>query len=451
MNSPTHNASNENHLKPWISIVLGVVALLVFACTTSTPDNETDPSTNTEEDQQTIVSEGQSTTNEEDLPTTIDATETDSPVVRILEENVDGGPALTKDNPNEAGIHLRQFHAWNDPEQARSDLATLVFTDGGDRSAWADVLAMEGGTLVALLPGIQRSSGIVNTDIKSITTDNEQLTLTVRTTVAGRCSADDSLATPFRIAHVSAAAPDVLFREAIIPCTEATDEMGSTSISGISVHFPDDATAHIDWNPPTNTDNQIRYNVVESANQADILESVIQPGHTIHDLVPGVIYTRRIEPVNNDGDALAAGTSIALMVDAPSGVFRGRAVREDLEKLKSQLAGDNPTDCGEFANPGDFIIPDENINTASEVSDCVVQALDNGVAFTADRTFIGEAYSYSSLVGDNMGNRWLLKQGNSDVVLENDFVPSAPVYGGYLTGQTCETPAVNVNTEEFTC
>jgi hypothetical protein len=87
---PTLNASNGHHVKPWIYVVIGLVAPLVFACSTGSPD---------------------------------------------LEENVDDGPALNNDNPNEAGIHLRQVYAWNNPEQARSDLASLVFTDGGDRSA----------------------------------------------------------------------------------------------------------------------------------------------------------------------------------------------------------------------------------------------------------------------------------------------------------------------------
>jgi hypothetical protein len=68
------------------------------------------------------------------------------------------------------------------------------------------------------------------------------------------------------------------------PALKASDAMENMGVSGISVRFPDDATVHIEWNPSTDTDRQISYKVIESANQADILDRVVQPGHIVNDL-----------------------------------------------------------------------------------------------------------------------------------------------------------------------
>jgi len=86
--------------------------------------------------------------------------------INVLEASIDGGPALTTGNTDDAGIHLRRFYTWTNAQQAQSDLATMSFSDGGDRSALANILTQEGGTLICLFSGLQNNIGAVESDIE---------------------------------------------------------------------------------------------------------------------------------------------------------------------------------------------------------------------------------------------------------------------------------------------
>jgi len=267
----------------------------------------------------------------------------------------------------------------------------------------------------------------------------------VKTQVSGSCLVSEGTGAPFRILHVTGSAPSVIFREVIQPCV-GDDASSTNRISGITVNFLDDSTARIQWEQPSTSGAQTRYDVIDLDREQEVYLGVSEPSFTIANIVPGFIYTRRIVPINSDGEVLSQGTPIALMVNAPSGAFRGRATRDDLEALKISLAGNNVRDCGEFT------VPFDNDDIASEVSDCVNQALEEGIAFTADIIIPGEAFSYESLVGDNEGGSWLFTQGNSDVSLANVFTQSI-VFGGYLTGKLCLLPAVSLDTNSgvFVC
>ena len=370
----------------------------------------------------------------------------DSMQISILESGIDDGPELTNNTTDDAGIHLRRFYAWTSPEQARTALAALSFSDGGDRSALADVLEQNGGTLIGLFAGLQTSSGVVDTSIDSVETNDERLVVTVKTQVEGNCPADAALAAPYRILHVADTAPDVLFREVIQQCVE-DDASNTTRISNITVDFLDDATARVDWVQPSGSDDQTRYDVINTEREQEIYDGTNEPSFIISNMVPGIIYSRRIVPIDNNGDVLSQGTSIALMVDAPSGAFRGRAELDDLDKLKISLLGKDVRDCGELT------VPYDNDEVASKVAECVSRALEEGVAYAADRVVQGEAFDYDSLVGDGNGNSWLLTQGNSDVNNMNNAFAPGRIFGGYLSGQVCVLPAVLIksNFGRFTC
>jgi len=357
--------------------------------------------------------------------------------ITVLETGVDGGPELTNDGLNDAGIHLRQFLSWTDSEQARLDLGAISFTDGGDRSSFADILAAEGGTLIALLPGLQSSSGVVDADIESIGIVDGRMKVLVRSQVVGNCPADSAFATPFRILHVSTATPELLFREYISPCV-SDETIDVNAIGDITIDFIDDVTARIDWVPPSIADDKSRYEVIDTGRELLMVDITSEPTFTLNDIVPGIIYTPRIALIDANGNPLSRGTSIAVMTNAPSGLFRGRAMSEDLEALKVQFAGVGARNCGEFGGL------EQQDGAVTEVSDCVGQALMEGTAFTADRVIVQEGFSFQSLVGDAGGNSWLLELQNSDVPIVNDFAPSTNSGGG-LVGEVCRQPAVVVD------
>ena len=365
--------------------------------------------------------------------------------VTVLDAGADGGPELTNGGLNQPGIQLRRFYAWSDAEQARADLAATSFSDGGDRSALADVLIREGGTLIALYPGFQTSSGVVDSAIELVELNDERLTVQVRTQVAGGCVADSAFAAPFRILHVPAASPSVFFRESIHRCYEE-DDIDANRVRSVTVDFLDDKTARINWVPPRDAGDRTRYEISTSRDQASPLNITSALTHTITDLIPGVIYTRRITPKNTDREGSSRGASVAVMVDAPSGAFWCHADRDDLEALKSRFINSDFTNCGKFFA---FL---EDGEGAPEVSDCITQSLEEGSAFTAERVLIGEAPIYQLLVGDNDGNSWLLELYYTDVSFENDFAPS-PSNGGALSVRPCLLPRVLVQNDraQFSC
>ena len=369
----------------------------------------------------------------------------DSVQINVLEASDYGGPELTNNGTEESGIQLRRFYAYTNPEHAQAELGALSFSDGGNGSALVDILTQEGGTLVALFLGLQNSTGVVDADIESVEYVDERLVITVNTQVLGSCTADSAFAAPFRILHIKATAPTVLFREVIQQCVEE-EITNTTRISNITVDFLDNSTARINWVPPTISGDETRYDVINVDRELETYDGTNEPSITIANMVPGVIYARRIVPIDTNGVVLSQGTPIALMLNAPSGAFRGHAVRSDLEKLKTQLVGDGAKDCGEFT------VRFHDDEMVSEISDCVSNALEEGNAFTADRVIIGEATSYESLISNGVGNSWLLIQSNSDVINTNDFAPDIK-FGGSLTGQVCIQPAVSINGNfsQFTC
>ena len=440
-------SQHPSQFRLFVSILLS--GFLFSSCSDSDSDNteesavESVVGTQTESGTGTVMDEGS-----EPVTAADDESSENNPgpiAVTILEAGVEGGPELTSDSISDAGIHLRRFQAWSDAEQARADLSAASFSDGGDRSSLADILVREGGTIVALYPGLQSSSGVVDANIELVEINDERMTVTIRTQVAGSCTADSALAAPFRILHVAAISPRIFFRESIHECFEEGD-IEPSRIGQITVDFPDDTTARIDWVPPIDADDQTRYDVTRSRSEADPIDSTAEPTHTISDLVPGVIYTRRIVPVNANEETLSRGTSIALMVDAPASTFRGRATRNDLEALMTRLVGNDLRDCGEF-----FAILDDD-ETATEVVECFSEALEENIAFTAERVLIGEATSYQLLIGDGDGNNWVLMLDNSDVLLENDFAPST-FSGGSLAGRSCMFPQILIenNRTQFSC
>jgi len=366
--------------------------------------------------------------------------------ITVLETRIDGGPELTEGGSLGAGIHLRQFYSWTDSEEAQADLKALPFTDGGDRSAFADILAAEGGTLIALFAGLQNTSGVVDVDVESIGMTDDRMTVLVKSQIEGNCTADSAFATPFRILHVSAATPELQFHEFISPCI-AAETVFPNDIGNISIDFTNEATARLHWDPPPIADDQTRYAVVDIGSELfPMNDSTNELSYTLTNIVPNIVYSRRIVPLDANGNALSQGRSIALMVDAPSSAFRGRANEEDLERLKVQFSGTEAKYCGEIDGN------EQNNAAASEVLDCISQALEEGIAFTADNIIRTEGSGLQSLVGDDSGNRWLLGLEFSDVPISNDFAPST-VSGGGLIGEICPQPTflMEAGFDRFAC
>ena len=357
--------------------------------------------------------------------------------VRTLAEGVDGGPVLTDDPDAEAGLHLRRFAAYTDPDEARAALGAIDWSDGADRSALADVLEIEGGTLLGFFLGLQSVQGPIGTFVDDVAVEGDRLVVAVRTTTSDGCVADAALGAPFRIVHVAARAPEVVFREAVVPCGDG--QVPSDEVSRIDVEFTGDASAVITWDAPPSAGEAVRYDVVRQDGEqgTDVYDGVTVRRYEVDGLVPGIVRTYRIVPVDPGLDESPRGRVLALIADAPSALFQGRVSREAFEAHAESLAGVDAVDCGDRV----VSFTDEPDAAPS----CAERALADGEAFVRTWTFTGgESPLARALVGDAEGNVWLLDWQTSDVGLSNPFVPnSSSEFDGGLQGQPCPVPLID--------
>ena len=368
----------------------------------------------------------------------------DAVAARTLAEGVDGGPILTDDPDAEAGLHLRRFVAYTDADEAREALDAIDWRDGADRSDLADVLDTEGGTLLGLYLGLQPVQGPIGTSVNDVAAEEDRLVVALRTTTADGCDADDASGAPFRIVHVGARAPRVVFREAIVPCEDGAGPVDE--VSSIDVEFTGDSSAVITWAAPPSAGESVSYDVIRQDGEqgADVYDGVTGRRYEVDDLVPGIVRIYRIVPVDPDSGAVPRGRVLALITDAPSALFKGRVSREDFETHAGSLAGPGAIDCG-----------DRVVSFAGEpeaAPTCAENALADGEAFVRTWTFIGGESPFArALAGDSEGNVWLLDWQTSDVGLSNPFVPSSSFDDGLLEGRSCPVPLIDDESGRVRC
>lgn len=363
---------------------------------------------------------------------------------RTLDEGVDGGPVFA-DDPEEAGLHLRRFVAHADAEEARVALAALDWSDGADRSALADILEAEGGTLLGLYPGRQSSQGAVGTSVRDVAVEGDRLVVALRTTTDAGCDADSAFGTPFRVVLVGAEARETLFREAIVPCEEAGAAVPDR-VRDVAVEFTGDSSATITWSAPAATGEGVRYDVVSRDGErgADVYDGVDAGRYEVDGLVPGLVRAYRIVPVDPSSGESFTGVDVALVVDAPSALFAGRVRREDFEARARALAGPNAIDCGDGGPAASSAEPKASTG-------CAERALANGEAFVRTWTLPSEGEAAIALAANGDGDAWLLDFDLPDAGdFEAAFAPIADP-GGRLLGRPCPVPLLDDAAGEVRC
>ena len=363
---------------------------------------------------------------------------------RTLASAEASGPPLNGNDPDELGLHLRRFAAWTSAAEARAALDGLGRSDG-ERESVVSVLEREGGTLVGLFLGLQPSYGH-DARVTGVVERDGELLIDVRTETAGGCLVEEAFAAPYRIVHVAARAPRTVFREAVVPCTEDDDAYADPAEVGrVDVAFAGDAGAVVSWEPPPGATAGIRYDVVDESAEETVFDGVDEARYVVDDLVPGVVRALRIVPVTAGAGRSPRGRAVALTVDAPTGAFRGRATRADLDARAAALAGEGARDCGESVTgigpaTGTDVVPG-----------CLEASLAAPSAFTRTWTVDGgDGLTTRTLVGDARGRTWLLRLDLSDVDLANRFAPSVPGAGS-LTGEPCPAPLVEASTGRVRC
>lgn len=361
------------------------------------------------------------------------------PAFRTLAAAVSGGPPLT-DDPDGTGIHLRRFDAYVDADEARAALSSLVWSDGSDRTDAADVLEREGGTLLGLYLGRQTSLGPFDATVTGVADEGDRLVVAVDTAYGGPCYGDGALGAPFRLVHVAASAPAVEFREALVPCEADPGLEDPHEVRDVAVEFVDDGRAVLTWSAPANGGPDTRYDVVDESGEYETYDGVDAPRYEATGLVPGLVRAYRIVPVDPDLDGAPRGVPVALVVDAPSALFRGRVRTEDFMARAAALAGDGAVDCGDAESDGGTF---PAAGAGDGAPGCVDRALAEGLAFRRTWTFrVGEAPFARALVGDDAGDVWRLDFALTDVGLANAFAPGDDL-GGELRGTPCPVPVVD--------